>query len=354
MNTPATPVTPVENDDAHPAATTTVIASREAPPRAAASATEAAEPVVLARGLTRRFGKFTAVDALDLTIARGEVVGFIGPNGAGKSTTIRLLCGLLTPSAGSARVAGFDVATQAEAVRTHIGYMSQKFSLYGDLTCRENLRFFGGIYRVPRASLEERIRFVISMAGLEGREDALVRTLAGGWRQRLALGCAILHRPPVLFLDEPTSGVEPQARRRFWDLIHDLASQGVTVLVSTHYMDEAEYCNRIALIDAGRLIAMGSPGELRERELGGTLCELSCSALGEAVAVLRAAPGVLEAAIFGDRLHVLIARDTDAGMLPALLAQAHIEALAPVAIAPGLEDVFVQLVTRTAREGKRS
>lgn len=329
----------------------------DAPPHAASGtqgAPAAAEPVVLARGLTRRFGTFTAVDALDLTIARGEVVGFIGPNGAGKSTTIRLLCGLLTPSAGSARVAGFDVATQAEAVRAHIGYMSQKFSLYGDLTCRENLRFFGGIYRVPRASLEERIRFVIGMAGLEGREDALVRTLAGGWRQRLALGCAILHRPPVLFLDEPTSGVEPQARRRFWDLIHDLAAQGVTVLVSTHYMDEAEYCNRIALIDAGRLIAIGSPGELRERELGGTLYELSCSAPGEAVAVLRAVPGVLEAAIFGDRLHVLIAAGTDAATLPAQLAQAHIEARAPVPIAPGLEDVFVQLVMRTARAGQRS
>ena len=325
-------------------------AGSTANPAAAAGAAEADEPVVLARALTKRFGKFTAVDSLDLDIARGEVVGFIGPNGAGKSTTIRLLCGLLTPSAGSARVAGFDVATQAEALRAHIGYMSQKFSLYGDLTCRENLRFFGGIYRVPRASLEERTRFVIHMAGLEGREDALVRTLAGGWRQRLALGCAILHRPPVLFLDEPTSGVEPQARRRFWDLIHDLAAQGVTVLVSTHYMDEAEYCNRIALIDAGHLIAMGSPGQLRERELGGTLYELSCDALGEAVEVLRAAPGVLEAAIFGDRLHVLVARGADVSACMARLAQAHIGASAPVAIAPGLEDVFVQLVTRTERQ----
>ncbi|MEM5371258.1 ABC transporter ATP-binding protein [Paraburkholderia azotifigens] len=317
-------------------------------------AAEAPPLAVLARGLTRRFGKFTAVDSLDLAIARGEVVGFIGPNGAGKSTAIRLLCGLLTPSSGSARVAGFDVATQAEDVRAHIGYMSQKFSLYGDLTCRENLRFFGGIYRVPRASLDERIRFVIGMAGLEGREDALVRTLAGGWRQRLALGCAILHRPPVLFLDEPTSGVEPQARRRFWNLIHDLSAQGVTVLVSTHYMDEAEYCNRIALIDAGRLVASGSPGELRERELGGTLYELSCTAPGEAVGMLRAAPGVLEAAIFGDRLHVLVAHGSNASTLPALLAQKHIEASAPVSIEPGLEDVFVQLVTRTARERGRT
>ncbi|AJX34407.1 ABC transporter ATP-binding protein [Burkholderia oklahomensis] len=313
----------------------------------------APDGVVVARGLTKRFGAFTAVDALDLSITRGEVVGFIGPNGAGKSTTIRLLCGLFAPSAGSATVAGFDVRTEAESVRAHIGYMSQKFSLYGDLTCRENLRFFAGIYRVPRDAIDERIRFAIETAGLEGREDALVRTLAGGWRQRLALGCAILHRPPVLFLDEPTSGVEPQARRRFWDLIHRLAADGVTVLVSTHYMDEAEYCNRIALIDAGRLIAIGSPGELRERELGGALFELACAPLGEAVAVLRGARGVLDASIFGDRLHVLVADGARAGALRDALAAARIEAGEPQPIRPSLEDVFVQLVTRVEQR-KRS
>lgn len=315
------------------------------------------ENVVVARGLTKRFGKFTAVDGLDLTIAKGEVVGFIGPNGAGKSTTIRMLCALLAPSAGSALVAGFDVAREPESVRTHIGYMSQKFSLYGDLTCRENLRFFAGIYRVPQAVLADRMRFAIEMAGIEGREDTLVRTLAGGWRQRLALGCAILHRPPVLFLDEPTSGVEPQARRHFWDLIHQLAGDGVTVLVSTHYMDEAEYCNRIALIDAGRLIIVGSPNELRGEQLGGVLCECECAALGEAVAALREAPGVIDAAIFGDKLHVLLA-DTPAtpvassiAALPAWLANRGIEAGAFVPIRPGLEDVFVQLVSRTSAKG---
>jgi len=316
------------------------------------------EPVVVARGLTKRFGKFTAVDRLDLTIMRGEVVGFIGPNGAGKSTAIRMLCALLAPSAGRACVAGFDVAREAESVRAHIGYMSQKFSLYGDLTCRENLRFFAGIYRVPREVFDERLRFAIEMAGIAGREDTLVRTLAGGWRQRLALGCAILHRPPVLFLDEPTSGVEPQARRRFWDLIHQLAADGVTVLVSTHYMDEAEYCNRIALIDAGRLITVGSPSELRGEQLGGQLFELACPRLGEAVAVLRATPGVLDAAIFGDKLHVLVG-DTPAGSastvvatLPSRLAQAGIEANAPLPIRPGLEDVFVQLVSRESRRAR--
>ncbi len=306
---------------------------------------------VAAFGLTKRFGSFTAVEALDLQIGKGEIVGFIGPNGAGKSTTIRMLCGLLRPSAGRAEVAGFDVARQSEAVRAHIGYMSQKFSLYGDLTGRENLRFFAGIYRVPRREIRERISFAIAMAGLEGREEALVKTLAGGWKQRLALGCAILHRPPVLFLDEPTSGVEPQARRRFWDLIHNLAGEGATILVSTHAMDEAEYCNRVALIDAGRLVAIGSPGELRGRELAGELFELACAPLGAALEALQSLPEVIEAAIFADKLHVLLEKDANALSLPAILAGRQISAKAPRAIAPTLEDVFVQLVSR--RESKR-
>jgi ABC-2 type transport system ATP-binding protein len=253
---------------------------------------------------------------------------------------------LLRPSAGRATVAGFDVGREPEAVREHIGYMSQKFSLYGDLTVRENLRFFSGLYRVLRRDIEARMRLAIAMAGLEGREDALVRTLAGGWKQRLALGCAILHRPPVLFLDEPTSGVEPEARRKFWDLIHHLASEGVTILVTTHYMDEAEYCNRIALINAGTLVAIGSPGELRRRELGGTLYEFDCSALGAALVALRQAAGVIDAAIFGDKLHVLLEQTGVAADLPPLLARQGITAGPPHAIAPSLEDVFVQLVSK--------
>ncbi len=303
-------------------------------------------PAILAQGLTKRFQSFTAVDHLDLTIDKGEIVGFIGPNGAGKSTTIRMLCGLLHPSEGRASVGGFDVDRQPEAVREHIGYMSQKFSLYGDLTVRENLRFFGGIYRVPRREFNERMRFAISMAGLEGRENALVRTLAGGWKQRLALGCAILHRPPILFLDEPTSGVEPEARRRFWDLIHKLAAEEVTILVSTHYMDEAEYCNRIALIDRGKLIAIGTPSELRGRRLGGELFEIGCTPLGAAVKALADAPGVVEAAIFGDKLHVVLG---DGGLgaadLPGFLGSRGIHAGSARRVTPSLEDVFVQLVS---------
>jgi ABC-2 type transport system ATP-binding protein len=305
------------------------------------------DPAVVAENLTKRFGAFTAVDRINLSITKGEVVAFVGPNGAGKSTTIRMLCGLLRPSAGRAEVAGLDVQRQPEGVRAHIGYMSQKFSLYPDLTVAENLGFFGGLYQVPHSQAGERIRQAIKMAGLEGREDALVGTLAGGWRQRLALGCAILHRPPVLFLDEPTSGVEPQARRRFWDLINDLASQGVTILVSTHYMDEAEYCNRVALIDEGRLLALGSPSSLRSSDLGGDLFELDCTTPSAALAELRPMPGVIEAAVFGDKLHILLQRSAiDPGGLMSALKPAGIETGMPRPITPSLEDVFVRVVSR--------
>ncbi len=307
----------------------------------------AQDPAVVAQGLTKRFGHFVAVDHLDLSIARGEVMGFIGPNGAGKSTTIRMFCGLVTPSAGRATVAGFDVGSQSQPVREHIGYMSQKFSLYGDLTVAENLRFFGGIYRVPQQEMAERVAFALSMAGLEGRENALVATLAGGWKQRLALGCAILHRPPVLFLDEPTSGVEPEARRKFWDLIHQLAAGGVTILVSTHYMDEAEYCNRIALIDRGKLMAVGSPGELRTRELGGELVEVACAPLGAARTALLTAPGVVEAAIFGDKLHVVLGQGgLTSETLPDFLQTHGVQTGQIRDVVPSLEDVFVRIVSR--------
>ena len=316
--------------------------------------TAEAPDAVVAHGLTRRFGDFTAVDALDLRVARGEVMGFIGPNGSGKSTTLRMLCGLLAPSAGEARVAGFDVRRQAQQVREHIGYMSQKFSLYTDLTVIENLQFFAGIYRVPAREIPSRIAGAIARAGLEGRTDALVATLAGGWKQRLALSCAILHRPPVLFLDEPTSGVEPAARRRFWDLIHALAADGVTVLVSTHYMDEAEYCNRIAMIDRGRLVASGRPGELRARGLGGDLVELSCSPLGEALAQLQGVAGVVDAAIFGDRVHVVLGPGAPPPeALAALLRDRGLHAGPARRVRPSLEDVFVRQVALGAAGAPR-
>src|SRR5579864_2640248 len=261
---------------------------------------------VVADELVKRFGSFVAVDHVSFRIARGEIMGFLGPNGAGKSTIIRILCGLLRASAGRAVVAGIDVSRDPEAVRQRIGYMSQRFSLYRDLTVEENLRFFGGIYRVPRSEFAERMRFAIDMAGLSGREGALVATLAGGWQQRLALGCAVLHRPPILFLDEPTSGVEPASRRRFWDLIHALAADGVAVLVSTHYMDEAEYCHRVALMNQGRLITTGSPAELKQSALAGKLLLVECDNLGAALAAIQHLPGVQDCSVFGKALHVLV------------------------------------------------
>jgi ABC-2 type transport system ATP-binding protein len=300
---------------------------------------------ITAENLVKRFGEFTAVDHVSFRIARGEIVGFLGPNGAGKSTTIRMLCGLLRPTEGRANVAGFDIIREPEKVREHIGYMSQKFSLYGDLTVSENLRFFGGLYRVARDVLPERMRFAVEMAGLAGREDALVASLAGGWKQRLALGCAILHRPPILFLDEPTSGVDPESRRRFWDLIHTLSDDGVTVLVSTHYMDEAEYCNRIALIDRGKLVALDSPGALKQRSLGGYLLLIECEPIGVAIAALPKAPGVREVAAFGNALHVLV-EDADAAIkdLPPLLSGQGVKTTRIERIKPTIEDIFVRLV----------
>ena len=306
---------------------------------------------IVVDNLVKRFGRFTAVDHVSFRIGRGEIVGFLGPNGAGKSTVIRILCGLLRATEGRATVAGIDVTRDPEGVRQRIGYMSQKFSLYRDLTVEENLRFFGGIYRVPRKELADRMRFAIEMAGLSGREHALVATLAGGWQQRLALGCAVLHRPPILFLDEPTSGVEPASRRRFWDLIHSLANDGVTSLVSTHYMDEAEYCHRAALINHGRLVAMGSPATLKQTALGGELLLVETEALGATLEASREAPGVRDASVFGNALHLLVASaEKSREELPAYFAAKGLPPVRMAPIAPSLEDVFVQLITADARQ----
>ena len=305
--------------------------------------------IIRVEQLVKRFGAFTAVDGVSFDVKRGEIMGFLGPNGAGKSTIIRMLCGLLRPTSGRALVAGIDVARDPERVRGQIGYMSQKFSLYSDLTVIENQRFFGGIYGVKRSELGERIRFATEMAGLAGRETALVSTLAGGWKQRLALGCAILHRPPVLFLDEPTSGVDPVSRRRFWDLIHDMAADGVTILVSTHYMDEAEYANRIALISQGKLIALGSPDHLKHRALGGQLVLVEATRIAEALDTLPSRPGIIDVAPFGNALHVLVDdADRAARELPAWLAGHGIPGARVSRIEPSLEDTFVELVGHRA------
>jgi ABC-2 type transport system ATP-binding protein len=295
--------------------------------------------------LVKRFGAFTAVNELSFSVRRGEIMGFLGPNGAGKSTLIRMLCGLLRPTAGRAEVAGVDVARNPETVRANIGYMSQKFSLYSDLSVVENLRFFGGIYGVKGQRLAQRVEFAIEMAGLAGRADALVANLSGGWKQRLALGCAVLHQPPILFLDEPTTGVDPTSRRRFWDLIYSLAEEGVTILVTTHYMDEAEYCNRIALINQGRLVAMGSPSELKGGAIQGRLLLVECDDAGPLLEALETAPGVRDAAPFGSALHILV--DDSAADIPRIeqfLAARGLGWTRVTPIKPTLEDVFVQLV----------
>jgi ABC-2 type transport system ATP-binding protein len=303
-------------------------------------------PSVAVRDLVKRFGDFVAVDHVSLEAQRGEIFGFLGPNGAGKSTTIRMLCGLLHPTSGQATVAGIDVAREPEKVRQQIGYMSQKFSLYNDLRVIENLRFFAGMYMVPSSVLPERIRWALDMAGLTGRESTITGTLATGWKQRLALGCAVLHRPPILFLDEPTSGVDPISRRQFWELIHRMAGEGVTVFVTTHYMDEAEYCNRLVLIYRGRIVASGSPTELKQRAMKGELLLVECEPLGPALEALQSAPGVMDAAVFGNALHLVVAEAAAAvSALGSYLSERGIHVKKIEAIRPTLEDVFVSLTS---------
>jgi ABC-2 type transport system ATP-binding protein len=302
-------------------------------------------------GLVKRFGEFTAVDQVSLRVRRGEIFGFLGPNGAGKSTTIRILCGLLTPSEGSAQVAGFDVAADPEQIRARIGYMSQKFSLYDDLTVEENIDFFGGVYGVSEAHLRRRKEFVLEMAGLSQRRGTMTRLLAGGWKQRLALGCAILHEPPVIFLDEPTSGVDPIARRGFWDLVYQLSAAGHTVLVSTHYMDEAEYCHRLALMYRGRVIALGAAAALRQSLRAKQFLRLESSDLLESMKLLEGQPGIFDVAVFGAGLHVSVAEATSAmPLIRDRLGAAGVAIARLEAIEPSMEDVFVAMIEEEERQ----
>jgi ABC-2 type transport system ATP-binding protein len=299
---------------------------------------------VVVEDLVKRFGNFCAVDHISFQAREGEIFGFLGPNGAGKSTTIRMLCGLLHPTSGKASVAGIDVAKEPERVRQNIGYMSQKFSLYNDLTVEENIRFFGGMYSVPDAEIDERLRWAVRMAGLEGREQALTSTLAVGWKQRLALGCAVLHKPRVLFLDEPTSGVDPISRRQFWELIHEMAATGVTVFVTTHYMDEAEYCNRLVLIYRGKIVASGSPAQLKRTAMKGELLLIECAPLGNALEVLGESAAISDVAVFGNALHAVV--PSAAVAAPQLREELERHGISVQRVEPitaSLEDVFVSL-----------
>ena len=297
------------------------------------------------RNLTRRFGDFVAVDKVSFEVAKGEIFGFLGPNGSGKSTTIRMLTGILAPSSGGGTVAGFEVMTQAEQIKAHIGYMSQKFSLYEELTVEENIDFYGGIYRIPIKTRNERKAWVIEMAGLKDHRHSRTANLSGGWKQRLALGCAVLHEPPVIFLDEPTSGVDPLSRRRFWDLIYELSGKGVTVFVTTHYMEEAEYCDRLGLIHRGELIAIGTPEELKTQLMQDQVLNLQCERPQDAIEMLEAITAVKEVALFGNGLHVVVHNAATAShdIREALLA-ADVRVDRIESINPSMEDVFVSLV----------
>jgi ABC-2 type transport system ATP-binding protein len=309
------------------------------------------QPAVTVQNLEKRFGQFLAVNRISFSVPRGEIFGFLGPNGAGKSTTIRMLCGLITPSGGSGTVAGLDIAGEAEKIKTQIGYMSQKFSLYEDLTVEENLNFYSGIYAIPEQRRRERKEWVIGMAGLKEHRGMRTALLSGGWKQRLALGCAILHEPPILFLDEPTSGVDPISRRRFWDLIYEMAAKGVTIFVTTHYMDEAEYCDRIGLIYRGELIALGTPEELKTGFMQEEVLELQCSRPQDAMKVIETLPAVQEVALFGKGLHVVV---REAGPAQAAIGQVLPEQGFTLfqmgKIAPSLEDVFVSLIEARDRQ----
>ncbi len=293
--------------------------------------------------LTRKFGDFTAVDQVDFYIPKGEIFGLLGPNGAGKTTTIRMLCGIINPTSGSARVLGYDIKKESEAIKKQIGYMSQRFSLYDDLTALENLDFYAAIYGVPQSDRKRRIQDLVDLSGLRGYETELTSSLSGAWRQRLALACAIAHNPPMLFLDEATAGVDPVSRREFWDLIYDMAGQGVSILATTHYMDEAEYCNTIGMMYQSQLIATASPDTLKN-ELPGFLVQIACDDPLKGEEVADALPGVLDAALHGVLLHVSI---RDKAVFPSLkkaFAQADVPIISHEFIQPSLEDVFITMV----------
>jgi ABC-2 type transport system ATP-binding protein len=303
------------------------------------------EIAVQVQGLTKKFGDFTAVEGVNFQVQRGEIFGFLGPNGAGKTTTIRMLLGLIKPTGGTARVLGYDVRGDVRLMRARLGYMSQRFTLYQDLTVDENLTFYGRAYGVRDQRLKQRKQAIVEMAGLVGRERALTRDLAGGWKQRLALGCAIIHEPELLFLDEPTAGVDPVSRRAFWDLLYELAGGGTTIFVTTHYMDEAEHCHRLAFIQSGRIVALGSPTEIKETVMRGQVLEIDCDDPAQALRALRELDGLDEVALYGALIHVVAEGVAERRReIEGLLVSARVKVRTLDVIAPSLEDVFISSV----------
>ena len=312
------------------------------------------QAAILVEGLSKRFGDFVAVDQVSFRVEPGQVFGWLGPNGAGKTTTIRMLLGLIKPSSGKASILGFDPATQTKAMQAHVGYMSQQFTLYNELTARENIRFYGKVYGLSREELQSRQTEILQMAGLVGRENELTRNLSGGWKQRLALGCAIVHRPRVVFLDEPTAGVDPISRREFWGLIYAMAKKGVTVLVTTHYMDEAELCQQVGFINQGRLIALDTPANIKLTQMRGQVLEINSAAPEQVMRVLREVKesGVLpldEVALYGAQVHVVVPEAREyRDAIGKILDAAGIGVRSISLVAPTLEDVFISAVSKPA------
>lgn len=307
------------------------------------------DPAIMGRGLIRRFGDFTAVDGIDFEVRRAEIFGLLGPNGAGKTTTIRMMLGLLKPTAGVVEVLGVRVTEHPEAIRPRIGYMSQRFSLYNDLTVLQNLRFYGRAYGLEKDVLRDRIQEEIRASGLEGRERTRAGELSGGWRQRLALSAAILHRPELVFLDEPTAGVDPVSRRMFWGLLYKLVAGGVTVFVTTHYMDEAEHCHRLAFIQHGKLIAYGSPEDIKQNQMHGQVLEIDCTRPDVAIGILRGMGRFEEVALYGSQIHAVVEQAVShKPEISRRLADADIQIRSMAVVPPSLEDVFISSVRRSS------
>ena len=294
--------------------------------------------------LTRKFGKFTAVNDVSFNVKKGEVFGFLGPNGSGKTTVIRMLMGLISPTSGKGKVLGYDIAKDNDKIREEIGYMSQKFSLYEDLTVEENLDFYGGIYGLSKDKLAIKKKEILKMADLKGREKMITSNLSGGWKQRLALGCAIIHEPKILFLDEPTGGVDPIARRNFWDLIYKLSEEGVTILVTTHYMDEAEHCNTIGFIYYGNLLTLDTPNNMREKAIDGDIIEIKVNDTLKTIEILKTKDKVREASVYGAGVHALVETDLPLTELEHYLIKHEIGLSSIKKVKPSLEDVFIFLV----------
>ena len=299
------------------------------------------------KNLVKIFGNFTAVNDVSFTVKKGEVFGFLGPNGSGKTTVIRMLMGLITPTSGMGSVLGYDVSKESEKIKNRIGYMSQKFSLYEDLTVEENLNFYGEVYGLYGDKLEEKKKEILIMADLEGKGSMIVSNLSGGWKQRLALGCSILHEPEVLFLDEPTGGVDPIARRTFWDLIYKLSDSGVTILVTTHYMDEAEHCNTIGFIHYGNLLTLDTPNNMKKYAIDGDIIEIKVEDTLKTIEVLEGKENVREAAVYGAGIHVLVEADSHINELEKHLIDSNIKYSSIEKVRPSLEDVFVFMVNKT-------